>query len=281
MPEEKCLFERLEDISADQSAVLSAVADVKNETHENTSEIAALRKEIEELKQGRSVSQTQSREERNQQTSQNLFMTFLKQSRKSWRWFGTLKEFKNSKVLSIIMLVVFLIVGFATSVVSTLCFKMYSTFTFFENVLMIIGVFFLVYSANAKYIHEVNSLAKTTPYKYETDNIGMRFPRKEKLVFRIFKLIAVFSTICNVIFIWAGMGKDYKIVATILELVLLIVIIFAFFICPSKLFNNYSIIWIEGYNLTTKQKVTLVLPPGAKQLITEEEFKRMMPFFYE
>ena len=92
MPEEKCLVERLEDISADQTAILSAVADVKNETHENTSEIAALRKEIEELKQDRSASQTQSQEKRNQQTSQNLFMAFLKQSRKSWRWFGTFKR---------------------------------------------------------------------------------------------------------------------------------------------------------------------------------------------
>lgn len=281
MPKEKCLFERLDDISADQSAILSTVTDVKKETHENSSEIAALREEIEKLKQERSVPQAQTREVKNQQTSQNLFMAFLKQSKKSWRWFGTLKEFKNRKALSIILLVVFLLVGLSASVISTLCFKMYSTFTFFENALMIIGIIFIVYSAKTKYIHEVNDLTKSTPYKYETDNIGMKFPRKERLVFRVFKWIAVISTACNVIFIWAGMGKDYKVVATILELVLLVVIIFAFFITPSLLFSNYSIIWIEGYNLTTKQKVTLVLPPGAKELITEEEFKKMMPFFYE
>lgn len=281
MPEEKCLFERLEDISADQSAVLSAVADVKNETHENTNEIAALRKEIEELKQGRNTSQIQSREVRNQRTNQNQFTTFLKQAKKSWRWFGTKKEFKRSKSLSILSLILLLVFGISASIISTVCFNLYSTFTLFENILLIIGIVFLVYSCKAKYIYEVNSLARSTPYKYEADNIGMKFQRKERLVFRIFKWLAIISTFCNVIAIWAGMGNEYKVLATVFEMLFFAAIVFAYFMNTFWFFNNYLIIWIEGYNLTTKQKVVLVLPPGAKQLITEEEFKKTMPFFYE
>ena len=76
------------------------------------------------------------------------------------------------------------------------------------------------------------------------------------------------------------MGKDFKVGATIMELLFLGAIIFAFFM-NMNLFAQYSIIWVEGHNLTTKEKVVLVLPPGAKGLMPEEEFKKKMPFFYK
>ena len=120
----------------------------------------------------------------------------------------------------------------------------------------------------------------TFEYKYEKDNLGMTFARKEKVVFRIFKWLAIISVVCNIICIWAGMGKSNQVLATVMEVLFLGAIVFAYFM-NLNLFAQYSIIYVEGHNLTTKERVVLVLPPGAKSLMPEEEFKKKMPFFYE
>ena len=67
---------------------------------------------------------------------------------------------------------------------------------------------------------------------------------------------------------------------TFMEILFLAAIIFSFFM-NFNLYAQYAIIYVEGHNLTTKEEVTIVLPPGAKEFMLEEDFKKKMPFFYE
>ena len=281
MSDERNLFGMLDDISANQAELLNEITGVKTQVSDSDDRITELEKEIQNLKRQSAQPKTVAPNATQPKPTQNdILQTFLKQSKKSWRWFGTKSEFSKWKTLAIISLLILLIVGLATSIISTICFKMYSTFTFFENVWMVFGIIYLVYACKAQLIYEVNELASNSSYKYETDKLGMKFPRKEKIIFRIFKWLAIVSAPCNIICIWAGLGKSNQILATVMEIVFLGAIIFAFFM-NLNLYAQYSIIWVEGHNLTTKEKVVLVLPPGAKQLMPEEEFKKKMPFFYE
>ena len=281
MSDERNLFGMLDDISANQAELLNEITGVKTQVSDSDDRITELEKEIQNLKRQSTQPKTVAPNATQPKPTQNdIFQTFLKQSKKSWRWFGTRSEFSKWKTLAIISLLILLIVGLATSIISTICFKMYSTFTFFENVWMVFGIIYLVYACKAKLTYEVNALASNSSYKYETDKLGMKFPRKEKIVFRIFKWLAIISVPCNIICIWADLGKSNQILAIVMEIAVLGAIIFAFFM-NLNLYAQYSIIWVEGHNLTTKEKVVLVLPPGAKQLMPEEEFKKKMPFFYE
>lgn len=281
MSDERNLFGMLDDISANQAELLNEITGVKTQVSDSDDRITELEKEIQNLKRQSAQPKTVAPNATQPKPTQNdILQTFLKQSKKSWRWFGTKSEFSKWKTLAIISLLISLIVGLATSIISTICFKMYSTFTFFENVWMVFGIIYLVYACKAQLIYEVNALASNSSYKYETDKLGMKFPRKEKMIFRIFKWLAIISAPCNIICIWAGLGKSNQILATVMEIAFLGAIIFAFFM-NLNLYAQYSIIWVEGHNLTTKEKVVLVLPPGAKQLMPEEEFKKKMPFFYE
>lgn len=281
MSDERNLFGMLDDISANQAELLNEITGVKTQVSDSDDRITELEKEIQNLKRQSAQPKTVAPNATQPKPTQNdILQTFLKQSKKSWRWFGTKSEFSKWKTLAIISLLILLIVGLATSIISTICFKMYSTFTFFENVWMVFGIIYLVYACKAQLIYEVNALASNSSYKYETDKLGMKFPRKEKIIFRIFKWLAIISAPCNIICIWAGLGKSNQILATVMEIAFLGAIIFAFFM-NLNLYAQYSIIWVEGHNLTTKEKVVLVLPPGAKQLMPEEEFKKKMPFFYE
>lgn len=281
MLDERNLFGMLDDISANQAELLNEITGVKTQVSDSDDRITELEKEIQNLKRQSAQPKTVAPNATQPKPTQNdILQTFLKQSKKSWRWFETKSEFSKWKTLVIISLLILLIVGLATSIISTICFKMYSTFTFFENVWMVFGIIYLVYACKAQLIYEVNALASNSSYKYETDKLGMKFPRKEKIIFRIFKWLAIISAPCNIICIWAGLGKSNQILATVMEIAFLGAIIFAFFM-NLNLYAQYSIIWVEGHNLTTKEKVVLVLPPGAKQLMPEEEFKKKMPFFYE
>lgn len=279
MVEEKSLFERLDDISAGQSVVLNEITGVKTQVSDTNSKITELEQEIQKLK-SRPIIQPKPSTNTQPKNDKEILQAFLKQSKKSWRWFGTRAEFNKWKILAIVSLVTLLLVGLITSIVSTVCFQMYSTFTFFENAWMICGIIYLVYATKTQLTYEVNALASSSPTKYERDNLGMMFPRKEKLVFRIFKWLAIISTVCNIICVWAGMGKGNQVATTVMEVLLLGAIILAYFM-NLNLYAQYSIIWVEGHNLTTKEIVVLVLPPGAKQLMPEEEFKKKMSFFYQ
>ena len=279
MADERNLFGMIDEISANQAEILGEITGVKTHVSDTEVKIAALEQEISKLKNQPAV-QPRPVNVIPQESDQEILQTFLKQSKKSWRWFGTKGEFTKWKTLAIISLLILLIVGLVTSIVSTVCFKMYSTFTFFENVWMIFGIIYLVYASKAQLTYEVNALAANSSTKFDTDNLGMKFPRKEKVVFRIFKWLAIISVVCNIIAIWAGMGKTNQVFATIMEVLFLGAIIFAYFM-NLYLFAQYSIIYVEGHNLTTKERVVLVLPPGAKGLMPEEEFKKKMPFFYE
>lgn len=281
MSDERNLFGMLDDISANQAELLNEITGVKIQVSDSGDRITELEKEIQNLKRQSVQPKTVAPNTTQPKPTQNdILQTFLKQSKKSWRWLGTRSEFSKWKTLAIISLLILLIVGLATSIISTICFKMYSTYTFFENVWMVFGIIYLVYACKAQFTYEVNALASNSSHKYETDKLGMKFPRKEKIIFRIFKWLAIISAPCNIICIWAGLGKSNQILATVMEIAFLGAIIFAFFM-NLNLYAQYSIIWIEGHNLTSKEKVVLVLPPSAKQLMPEEEFKKKMPFFYE
>ena len=281
MSEEKSLFERMDDISVKQAEILDQVIGIRKQTENADAHILALEQEIQRLKvQPQSVvSQPKPQNQVRQQSDKEILHQFLKQSKKSWRWFGNKKEFKKSKNLAVLSIVFLFIIGLITTIVSSICFELYSTFTLFENIWLIFGIVYLCYIIKAQLKYEVKTMASSSSYKYEEDDVGMLFPRKEKVVFRVFKWFALISTILNIICIWT-VGKKVKGVATLMEVLFLITIILAW-VAISFFHAQYSIVYVDGFALTTKEKVTLVFDPVLKQLVPEEEYKNKMQPLYE
>lgn len=232
-----------------------------------------------EMSQSNNSAQTQQLQI-SQPSNQKVLQQFLKKSKKSWRWRGTLTEFKKWKTLTIISFLLVVVIGLLATIASSICFGLYSTFSLFEDIWVIFAIIYLIYVSKTQLTYEINAMVSNSSYKFERDNLGMAFPIKEKMVFRIFKWLALISIVCNIICIWSDMGRSNQIIATIMEVLFLGVIIFSIFM-NLYLNEQYSIIWVEGHNLATKERVVLVLPPGAKQLMLEEEFRNKMPFFYE
>lgn len=279
MPKERNLFGMLDEISAGQAEILGEITGVKTHVSDTDSRIAEIEKELQALK-AKPVAQNTQVRTAPKMSDKEILQTFLKQAKKSLMWFGNNADFMRWKTLAIVSSLLLLVIGLITTIVSSVCVRIYSPFTFFENVWMVFGIIYLVYATKSQKIYEVNALAANSFLSNEKDNAGMIFFNKEKAIFRVFRWLAIISVIGNIIAIWAGMGKSNQALATIMEVLFLGAIIFAFFM-NLNLFAQYSIIYVEGHNLTTKERVVLVLSPGAKGLMPLEEFKQKMPYFFE
>ena len=253
MAEEKSLYQRTEELDEKLNRILGILEN--KTTQPNNSNVTVQAKP----------------------SNQQVLETFLKQSKKSWRWFGTKAEFQKAKSLAIFALTLLLFIGVFTTIISSICFNLYSTFSLFENIWMIFIAVELSYSCKAKYIYEVNDFFSHSSSKCTVDKVGMKFPNKEKKKYIVFMWFSFVSIIANVICIWT-LGKTARGLATVFEVLFLAAMIFALFMY-ANLFAQYNIIWVEGLSLTTREKVVLAFPPGAKHLITEEEFKKQFPFF--
>ena len=262
MADERSLFERLDSIEETNKA--------NNRILEQL--LGALNKEQAQF--------TTQQDQAPRMSEKDILLKFLREAKKSLRWFGTKYEFKKSKYLAIIANIALIAIGIVASIISTISFRMYSTFTLFENIWIIFGIVTLSFLFHNQLTNEVNDLARHSPSKYQRDEVGMLYPTNTKLPFRIFKWLSIISVACNIICIWAGMSKDTKILATIMEVLYFGAMVFAL-ITTSNFYLMYSIPWVEGHSLTTKQRVVLVLPPGEKQLMTEEDFRTKFPIFYE
>ena len=255
MADERSLFERLDSIESQNAEILRVLSKTENQQPQPVS--------------------TQQTNPSNKQ----LLEQFLRQAKKSWMWFGTTSQFKKAKTLAIISSIVLLVVGFITSIVTSIACRFYSTFTFFENIWMFLGIFSLIYKIKSQRIYEVNQMANNSTQRSTFDGVGMIFFNKEKKKYKVFRWVAIISTVANIIFVFA-MTSKFSVPTLIVELLFLAAIIFEYFM-NTNLFMMYSIIYVEGHNLTTNERVVLVLPPGEKQLMPEEEFKNKMPILFK
>ena len=215
----------------------------------------------------------------NQPNDKEVMHWFFRNSKKSWRWMGNKQEFNKTRSLAIFSHVLLLLIGLIASIVTSVSVKIYTTFTFFENIWMILGIFLLIYALKSRIKYESGELAKNNNYKYKQDQFGLWNPGKEKIIYRIFRWITLISIFGNIIYIWVE-KSSISWLATIIEVLFLGAAVFSFFMNVS-LFAQYSIIYIEGKNMKGTEYVTLVWDPFVKKLMTEEEYKQKIPYIFD
>ena len=275
MAQEKSLFERLDDISASQEDLLNAISGVDNKVDNTDARIANLERQIQNLK-----NQTNSTSINNNKPSEPPMKTFARHAYKSWRWFGSRKEFSKAKNLAILMTILMLVFGIASTVVTAISCNGYSPISSVENIWLIFSIIYLVFACVAPIKYEVNAFASKTPVNVEQDDTGMYFPEGgEKIFFRIFRWVTLLGVIGNIGWIWTH-TSSISWLATVIE-VLFAISIFASFFFNSYLYAQYCICWLEGNNLVTGQEVTIVKVPGAKNFALEKDLREKLPQLFE
>ena len=124
------VFDRLDSIEASQSA-----------TQAQNEQILDL---LNKLSNQQPVKRNVDVRPRPQVSDQELLRNFVRTSKKEYVWFGPMNEFNKSKMIVNVLCITLIIVGVLSTIFTSIAFKMYSTFSLFENIISSL-LYFLKY----------------------------------------------------------------------------------------------------------------------------------------
>ena len=216
----------------------------------------------------------------NQESDRQKLKNFIAKAEKKYNGFGTKEQFKKDKTILLSVQVALIVVGLLCTLVSSLCFKLYSTFTLFENIVMIQIIILLTYTLKSKKQYNDYDLATHTSDIFILDGDGIwRDSNKEKKRYKWLRRISYVAVIANIICIWTmGSGSALQVLATILEIAFLILTIASVFV-RINLYCMYSTLFISGLNASGTERVTLVHDSVQNKLCTLEDYKKIYSDF--
>lgn len=209
-------------------------------------------------------------------STQQLIQNFLVSSKKEHVWFGFNSEFNRDKAIVKILSIALIIAGVLSTVFTSITFKLYSTFTLFENIWLVFACIIFSYSNHAKKRMLDTDLKKHSTSVFIQDADGTwRDTYKEKKRFKWFRRISYIAVLCNIIMIWDQSSGAIAITATVLELIFLGLSIGLYF-ANINLFMYGSYILYTGRNTSNTETVTLIFDVVTKKLAPYEEYKEKM-----
>ncbi len=203
---------------------------------------------------------------------------FIANAEKKYNWFGTKEQFKKDKTILICIQIALIAVGLFSTLISLVCLKTYSTFTLFENIVLLQMIILLQYTLKSKKMYADYDMAKYTSDIFILDGDGIwRDNNKEKKRYKWFRRISYVAVVFNIICIWTLGSGVIRIFATVFELAFLGLTIASVFI-RINLYCMYNAIFISGLN-ASGTSVTLVHDVSQNKLYTLEEYKRLYKDF--
>lgn len=212
-----------------------------------------------------------------QLTEQQLLKKFFKSSKKEYLLVGSNKEFNKSKLMVNILFLSLVVIGVLSTIFTSMAIKLYSTFSFFENIWLVLACFLFSYSINAKKKMTDIELKNHSNTIFVLDGDGTwRNTKKEKKRFRWFRRISYIAIFLNIICIWKDSSGIMAIIATLLELAFFCITI-AILFTYDDLFCMYGdVILFTGRNISNTKNITLIFDVVNKKLAPYEEYKEKM-----
>lgn len=206
-------------------------------------------------------------------SDQQLLLNFVNKSKKEYVWFGPMDDFNKSKGIINVLCVTLIIVGVLSTIFTSIAFKMYSTYTLFENIWLIFVCILFSYSVNAKKrMIDLDLITHSDTVFIQGKDGIWRDTNKEKKRFRWFRRISYIAVVCNIIVIWIEPKGAITITATLFELAFA-GLSFALVIAFCNLFCMYnSFMLITGKNSANTENVTLIYDIMANKISPYEEF---------
>jgi hypothetical protein len=253
----RTVFDRLDSIEAQNTELMEAVKNIQ--------------------KQSVNASQVQQANViKPQMSEQELLKIFKKKSKKEYFWFGTGQEFSKSKNLLIASCVALIFIGIISTILTSIAFNLYSTFTLFENIWVFASCFILSHGIKTKKIMQDIDLKEHSCDKFIQDADGTwRDTDKEKKRYKWFRRISYFSVIFNIVGILTISSGGLVVAATIFE-----ILFFGITLTASLIRNDFDttygfIIVYTGRNMDNTQTVKAVFDVMEKKLFLYEDYMSM------
>lgn len=214
---------------------------------------------------------------KNTSDDKQIISTFIKNSKKEHVWFGPISDFNKSKLIVYVLAVSLIIVGVISTILTSIAFKMYSTFSLFENIWLVFAILMFTHSINAKKrIQDIDLMAHSnTIFNMNADGTWYD-TNEEKKKYKWFRRISYIAVIANIIVIWVNSNGGLAVAATLFEIAFLGLTIGLYF-AYTNLFCMYgNFIFFTGRNLSNTETVTLVFDSMQRKLTIYDELDNNM-----
>lgn len=247
MSENKTVFERLDEIDAKLDKAIS----------------------------GKSQSETIQLPRENPQAT---LKRFISRAKKEYMWLGSREDFEKEKRTTFLFVWVLIGVGLLATLFTSIAFKLYSTFTSFENIWLVMMLCTVKYIHKSQYYHECFEFSENSFFHFELDADGVLRCGQLKKRYKWFSVITCICALCNIIVVWMEANIILALLATIFELALGVLSIYVFYFKALDYFCGYCHLRFTGRNDSNTQTISIIYDPTFNKLYTEEEYKKQFPF---
>ena len=272
----KSVFEYLENLTEKIEDVSRQVSTEKV-SDEPSQDIKQLSEKVDALSRQIAAQNTPPQAEENKQNvlvAQSLFA-----AKKFVYSLHTRKQFSTHRICAVALTAVAAVLGIAAAVQSTLCQKLFTTFTFGELFMIYAMVWMGVYSARAKFLYEMQSWQTYSPMKYDEMPYGCVAclnHLKGRYVAAI--SVGVVCAACNILCI--AVGDKTIIVSKLISSAVTLEIIFSVFcvaaaITVKRLFFWYGPVLFKGILEGTKYQIVSF----GGEFLQRQEFEKRFSVF--
>ena len=203
-------------------------------------------------------------------------VNFINHAVQEYIWFGTHEKFNKEKMRALKLVVSSIIAMILCTVCTTKTFGIYSTFTIFENIWLLMSLFILKYVIKAKKIYLSHVYAFNTIEDFDVDADGVFRSKGNKKRYKVFLVLACIAFCSNTICAWSY-STAVAVWLSILELVCMVLSIVSFHLVDN-LFLGYGPIKFTGPNENDVYDVVLIFDTLMNKLYTEEEYLKKYSF---
>ena len=214
-----------------------------------------------------------------QQNSKAVLKRFIEKSKKEYIWFGDKEEFSSEKKSALIWTVILICVVLLATIATGVAANTYSTFSLFENIWLIMMMCVLGHLIKAKRFYDCIDFSQSSCIKFVTDADGVYRMDCVKKKYKVFLIINCICAGLNAIGVWVFDKGALALMATILEIAVIVLSIIVFEYKVLGFFYGYCNIRFIGKNETTGQRVVLIHETIENKLYIEEEYATKFPFY--
>ena len=233
--------------------------------------LEAINKAIAKTAQADQVQRTVN--QRNQSWS---LKNFINRSVHEYMWLGTKEDFDKDKKLALILILSSIVSMIVCTIVASISFGMYSTYTLFENIWLILMLCVLKYTCKTKKNYSTLDYSFNSFERFEADADGVLRCTVYKKKYKWFLVLGCIAFLLNTIFAWID-NHSVPLLVTILELGTLALNIFTVY-KVTDFFAGYGPLRFTGMNESGTAKVVLILDTIMNKLYIEEEYLKTFPF---
>ena len=252
--ENKSIYDQLGEISEKQDEILEAV----NKTNAKTAQADQVKRTV---------------NQRNQYWS---LKNFINRSVHEYMWLGTRGDFEKERTVSIALIVASLISMFLCTIIATISFGIYSTFTLFENIWFVLGCFALKYAISTKKNYSTLDFSCNSFEIFTPDSDGVLRSTGYKKKYKFFFKLSCAGFVLNIISAWLIPCSApfwvmlFELICLALNIVTMLKVV--------DFFAGYGPIKFTGMNESGTSRVSIVFDPAFNQLYTEEDYLKTFPF---